>query len=523
MKRRNFLSVVTAGAALLHQAIKAGQDGKTDAPPQKAIPVPEGPDSPFDVGSRSQLFVDRVLVRETRGVDFTLHPATKYPANPLVKADQPWEGWRLEIFGNVIYDEDEKMFKMWYIGEASDYFPKYATMYATSHDGIHWEKPLVGTVPTAKGSLKTNAVAYGCLLASVIKDKNDPDPESRYKMTCWRFDEMSYQTMLSPDGLHWRQYSASPICPGGDVITGYYDEQRKLYVAYTKIVTKWRGHKRRVFYVITSKDFKHWTKPTLAWTADLRDDASSLARIEEVRPILDVPDNPQLMRTEFYGIGTYLQESCLLAFPWIFTINNNARYGNQEGPIELQLGVSRDLVHWERPFRTPCVPRGELGEWDCGLFVTPSRALTVGDEVWLYFGGSNYTHGSPCLYRANGMGRGTKFTGSIGLAKWKLDRFVSIDGPAVGGTLTTVPIVFRGNRLEINARTKPGGTVSVEVLSDAGRPLEGRSSSDVFRGDELRHVVTWNGERKVSQFQGRPVVLKIHLKDTECYSFAFRE
>lgn len=523
MKRRDFLSVVGAGAALLPQATQASEEAQAEPALQEPVPIPPRPESPFNVGSRAQLFVDRVLVREAENISFTLHPAEKYPGNPLIKADRPWEGWRIAIYGSVLYDQDEKTFKMWYIGDARDYFPDFATLYATSQDGIHWEKPLVGTVRTAKGNLKTNAVASGTMLASVVKDEQDPHPERRYKIICWRQDQKAYQTMVSPDGLRWRQWSRAPICPGGDVITGYYDEQRRMYVAFPKIMTDWRGHRRRVFYLTTSPDFEHWAKPLLVWKPDLRDDAGSLARIEEVRPILDVPDNPQLMRTEFYGIGTYLQESCLLAFPWIFTVNNNGRYGNQEGPFELQLGVSRDLAHWERPFRVACVPRGKLGEWDCGLFVTPARALRVGDEVWLYYGGSNYTHGTPCLYRAKGTGRGTKFTGSIGLAKWKLDRFVSVDGPAEGGTLTTVPIVFTGNRLEINARTKSRGSVSIEILDAARRPVEGLGSSGAFTGDELRHVVTWKGQRSVSSLQGQPVTLKMKLRGAELYSFAFRE
>jgi hypothetical protein len=45
----------------------------------------------FDVGSRSQLFVDHVLVRSSTNVAFTLHPARKHPKNPLVVADRPWE------------------------------------------------------------------------------------------------------------------------------------------------------------------------------------------------------------------------------------------------------------------------------------------------------------------------------------------------------------------------------------------------------------------------------------------------
>jgi hypothetical protein len=475
-------------------------------------------DSPFDVGSRSQLFVDQVLIRSTENVAFTLHPAKKHPQNPLLKADQPWEGWRLEIYGSVLYDEDEQIFKMWYIGEAPEYFPNYATFYATSKDGIIWEKPLVGTIPCPKAE-RHNAVADACLLASVIKDKADPDPARRYKMIYWRQNPYGYHTMISPDGLHWTQLSKEPICPSGDVITGYYDRARNLYVALPKMGATVRGHDRRCFWVITSQDFVTWTQPQLVFAPDLRDDAGSLARIEEVRPILDMPDDPNLMRTEFYGVGVYQAESCTLAFPWVFTINNNARYGNQEGPGELQLAVSRDLEHWERPFRTPCVPRGRIGEWDCGFFVTASEAIRVGDEVWLYYGGSNYTHGTPCLYRAEGTGRHTKFTGSIGLATWKLDRFVSVDAPAEGGTLTTVPLVFAGRRLELNAATKEGGSVTVEILDAAGQPI---ARSEAFAGDDLRHQVVWEEGTDLGPLAGTPVSLKFHLQSAELYAFAFR-
>ena len=185
------------------------------------------------------------------------------------------------------------------------------------------------------------------------------------------------------------------------------------------------------------------------------------------------------MRTEFYGVGVYQAESCVLGFPWVFTINNNARYGNHEGPSEIQLATLRDLDHWERPFREPIVPHGRPGEWDSGFVASAAQAIRVGDEIWLYYGGANYTHGNPCLYRAEGTGRGSKYTASIGLATWKLDRFVSADGPAEGGTLTTVPILFSGNRLELNAATRSGGNITtglggnitVELLDLAGQVL----------------------------------------------------
>lgn len=475
--------------------------------------------SPFDVGGRAQLFVDQVLVRSADNVAFTLHPARKHPRNPLVKAELPWEGWRLEIYGSVLYDEDERLFKMWYIGEASEYFGDYATLYATSKDGVTWDKPLVGTITCAKAE-EHNAVADACLLASVIKDQADPDPARRYKMIYWNQASHGYHTMVSPDGLRWTQLSEEPICRSGDVITGYYDERRKLYVAFPKIGATVMGHDRRCFWLITSEDFENWTEPRLVFAPDARDDAGSLARIEEVRAILDVPDDPALMRTEFYGIGVYQAESCTLAFPWVFTVNNNARYGNQEGPGELQLAVSRDLEHWERPFRVPCVPRGQIGEWDCGFFCTAAEAIRVGDEVWLYYGGSDYTHGTPCLYRAEGTGRGTEFTGSIGLATWKLDRFVSVDAPAEGGALTTVPIVFSGSRLELNAATQEGGEIVVEVLDMAGAVL---ARSQPLAGDELRHQVAWAKGADIGALAGKPVTLRFIMKSAELFAFAFRE
>ncbi|MCA9415098.1 MAG: hypothetical protein KC917_02465, partial [Candidatus Omnitrophica bacterium] len=280
------------------------------------------------------------------------------------------------------------------------------------------------------------------------------------------------------------------------------------------------GHNRGVFWLITSEDFKTWTEPKLVFTPDRKDDASSLARIEEVRPILDVPDDPEVMRTEFYGIGAYPAESCTLAFVWVFTINNNARYGNQEGPGELQLAVSRDLENWKRPFRQPCVPRGDLGEWDCGFFCTQSRALRVGDEVWLYYTGSNYTHGTPCLYRAEGTGRHSKYTGAIGLAIWDLDRFGSLDAPPEGGVVTTIPMTFEGDRLEMNARTGEQGSIVVEVLDPAGRPLDKPLKSKPIQGDNLRHLVEFEGD--LSALEGQPVTLRFHMKDAELFAFAFR-
>ncbi|HEX4146533.1 MAG TPA: hypothetical protein VHY91_23735 [Pirellulales bacterium] len=538
MKRRDFLrSTAALGSLALADTAPAAERSTAPlaagtGPLAGAGPLVKG--GVYQAGSLAQLFVDPLVVRQADNVSFALHPARKHPANPLVVADQPWEGWRLEIYGNVIFDRQEQLFKMWYFGESPDYFVGNAAFYATSADGIHWNKPLVGTIE-ARIPGKHNAVAAGTLEPNVFKDLNENDPALRYKMITYQWDgkshapdspDQGYHTFVSPDGLHWTRHGEKRICPGADVITGYYDRQRKLWVALAKITDVPVAHGRRFFWLVTSPDFATWSEPRLVMHADARDDAGAMARIEEVRSLLDVPDAAELIHTEFYGAGFYQAESCVLAFPWIFTINNNARYGNQEGPSELQLAVTRDLEHWERPFRLACVERGAPDAWDPGFVVTQGEALRVGDEIWLYYGGGNYLHGTPCCYLPDDPKRKTVYTSSIGLAIWPLDRFVSVDGPAEGGRLTTVPLAFAGNRLELNVNTNrrgQSGSVRVELLDAAQKPLAGLGLSDEIKADAIRHTVTWSGNPDVAQWQGQPVSLRFHLAGAELFSFAFRE
>ncbi len=108
--------------------------------------------SPFDAGNRAQLFTDRVLVQASQRISFTLHQVRKHPLNPLWKADRPRDGWRPELFGSVIYDEHEKLFKMWYLAEpagAEGYFDDpNVTCCATTPDRWH-ESNSSTTVATA--------------------------------------------------------------------------------------------------------------------------------------------------------------------------------------------------------------------------------------------------------------------------------------------------------------------------------------------------------------------------------------
>jgi hypothetical protein len=477
----------------------------------------------YDVGTNSQLFIDQFLVREAPGVAFTLHPARKHPGNPVMTADQPWEGWQLSLYGSVLFDAQEKRFKMWYTVTASDYFAHEMTCYAVSKDGIRWEKPTVGTLQAKNG--KPHGVVADCQLPSVFKDVADADPKRRYKMVCFVYDR-GYVTKVSPDGLNWSDESKGPIAPiwyGEDVCTAFRDPRRGLYVVLCKMTTPIRGRGRRCTYMTSSRDFVNWSKPVLVFAPDVRDDHGSLPRLEEVRPLLTYRDNPNVMRSEFYGSGAHVAEDCVVAFPWLFTVNANVpKYGNQDGISEVQLAVSRDLERWERPHRLPAIRRGRLDEWDRGFFSTAAQTVVVGDEVRLYYGCANYGHGAPLEDPSEKAQLGKKYKGSIGLATWPRDRFVSADGPTDGAALTTIPITFTGRRLEINATTKNGGSIVVELQDAAAKPMAGVSASKPVKGDDLRHRVDF-GDADLSKLAGKPVCLRFRLISASLFSFAFRE
>ena len=106
---------------------------------------------PVPVGTRAQLLVDDYLIAAREGLATTLHPMTKLP-EPVLQAAAPWE--RPETGGlwgipNAIYDPEDGLYKLWYNSLGTyparnqQREPAYSC-YATSTDGINWERPNLG-------------------------------------------------------------------------------------------------------------------------------------------------------------------------------------------------------------------------------------------------------------------------------------------------------------------------------------------------------------------------------------------
>jgi hypothetical protein len=108
---------------------------------------------PIDVGR--QLFVDDFLV-ETSGLKRVFHTPVKYAGNPVLKPETeleinaPRNAAAVPKSGGLWWDPAEKIFKLWY--EAGWI---HTICYATSRNGLAWERPALDVNPGTNQVLPT--------------------------------------------------------------------------------------------------------------------------------------------------------------------------------------------------------------------------------------------------------------------------------------------------------------------------------------------------------------------------------
>ena len=491
-----FTAAVSAGETL-YNGIQLPETWPPDRPPTREpmhAPYLDAPPSviPIDVGR--QLFVDDFLIAETT-LKRVCHQAEYFAQNPVVKPDKPWEmadvsqGYpapcAMPFSDGVWYDPADKLFKMWYMGG-------YITLtcYATSQDGIHWDKPALDVKPG------TNIVmAAGRDSSTIWLDLFEKDPSRRYKGFFYLYPEKVGAVTLfySADGIHWGA-PAARSGPTGDRSTVFYNPFRKVWVYGIRGDAKGLGRLRRYAEGPDPAAPKPWT---------VKDSAPFWVGADQLDPErADIKVPPQL-----YNLDAVAYESVMVG---LFSI----WYGQPKDrakPNQLCVGFSRDGFHWTRPTHEPFIPVSEkFGDWNWGNIQSSGGCcLVVGDKLYFYVSG-----------RAGVQGAEASGVCSTGLATLRRDGFVSMDAAAAEGTLTTRTLRFNGSHLFVNAAA-PHGELRVEVLDEAGKPIAPftRDACTAIVGDSVARRVAWKGGDDLSALRGRPVRLRFHLRDGALYSF----
>jgi len=445
------------------------------------------------IGDGPQLFVDDELVAQKSGVTRRAHACAKLAA-PVLEPEAPWEkegeDQRVYIYGTVLRDAESGRFRMWYNRGIH-------VLYATSQDGLHWDRPELGLVEL-NGSKANNGVLLPIHSPSVAYNPGAAQ-DQRYVMLGYRREpERGYHAAHSPDGLYWEFYPKNPVLSSGDTCTLMFNPDNGEYLAFHKISGPWRGHERRLVYLSVSRDLQTWTEPKLVLAPDEADDAQTRSEGGQY--------------SQFYNMSAFPYGNRFLGFVTHFRYTGPpARKGpkqsNSDGPIDVQLVHSRDGRTWERcEDRSPVIPNGPDG-YDAGCILgVANGVVTVGNELWTYYTAITTTHG--------GFIPEKRIT--IALAKWRLDGFVSLDAGEEEGMVRTVPLECLGGRLEVNA---VANHLSVAVLDPSGAPIPGYSHADCMplRGDSVCHTVAWRDHDTIPA--NHPFRLEFRMRKSSLYSF----
>lgn len=444
---------------------------------------------PIDIGSRLELFVDDYLIESMDGAELELHrPEFK---NVAIAFDKPWEG-NTCCYVTVFRDGD--ICRAYYRG--SNYSPKTKKIasqqvcYAESKDGIHWTKPKLDIVEW-EGSKANNLIwsGPGSHNFAPFKDKNpDAKPDARYKAVAGVKGGLA--TLKSADGIHWDFISRKPVITKGAFDSqnlAFYDTVRKCYVDYHRVFLKGV----RDIVTCTSQDFQTWTEPV---PLDYGDAKSEHLYTNAITPYYRAPH-------------------IYMGFPKRFRPKRRVGGHQHSGVSDGVFMTSRDGLHfqrWQSAFLRPglqpsrWVNRNNMIAW--GMIETKSDLPGAPNEISIYSTEGYYV--GPEFLRRHTI---------------RLDGFVSVSAGYGGGKMTTKPITFAGKHLVMNFSTSAAGSIRVEVLDAAGKPVPGFAMgdcSDIF-GDEIERTVTWKGGDDLSKLAGKPIRLRFVLKDADLYSIRF--
>jgi hypothetical protein len=444
-----------------------------------------------------QFFIDDYWIADSDSLIKTLHQPEKFSGNPVITGDRPWEE-NPYCFGSVIYDKEESMFKLWYqsYNYNLDVPERTPILYATSTDGIQWDRPNIG-INEFQGSKDNNILMqnYGfhdLYSPSVIKDTFESDPSKRYKMIWWDFPlgKTGYQddgmcVAFSPDGINWNKYPKNPVLHAlkseqsiSDVMSVMQDRRTGLYIAYTKgWADPWPAYRQIVR--TESQDFINWSQPQVVLTHS-HDQA-----------------DPQS-----YGMSVSQMGSVFLGL-----LHSYKKPGDET--IDIQLTTSHDSETWQRAAdQQTFIPLGDEGSWDDGMIFS-APMINHDDKTLIYYGGWNGPHNSK-----------TERKSGIGLATLRKNGFVSLDVGLNGGSVITHPIQDAHGPLLVNADARDG-SIYIELIDSTGTPLSGYTLDDCIsiETNSIVHTVRWKN-KSILPDNDEAIRIRFKIKNASLYCFS---
>ena len=479
---------------------------------------------PVEIGSRRELFVDEHLLERVEHARLTLHRPR--PREVAIQFDRPWEG-NTSGYATVLQDGD--LYRMIYRGHRMAWDDGKLQMshspvvcYAESRDGVTWTKPHLRKFPLlgkmakqVSDPLANNMVWPGSPYSGTFVPFLDTKPgcPASEKFKAVGGNHMTgLHLFTSGDAIHWNKEEEAIFKQGAldSMNVVFWDPRQQRYVLYYRTVVEGM----RSISMATSPDLRQWSEPTP----------------------LEYPDSP---RQQMYTNGVepyYRAPHIRVGFPTRYTARPSTEQLRSLEPVDLRAELanayarvgsdltdglfmsSRDGVRfrrWDEAFLRPGVESGAAhNKWmygdnyqSYGLFEVASKIDGAPNEISMLVSEGYWREGETRLRRYT----------------IRLDGFVSLQAPYRGGEAVTKPLLFDGDRLELNYSSSAAGSLRVELQDEHGAPLPGFRLADCLEliGDSIRQTVRWEGGASVRRAAGNPVRIRFVLKDADLYSFQF--
>lgn len=358
------------------------------------------------------LMLDTRVIERAENARLVLGTPEKDARNPLLRTDQPWENATNNYYPNVLWDADERAWKLWYkcVLADKDLIAKmdapstvhdvgWYLLYATSRDGLAWERPRLG-LHKFDGSAANNIVTRDCPNVGVFKDTHDPDLARRYKMV---FDQGlgKPRARFSADGIRWsdpvemRGFSAQQ---GDTHNNAFFDTRLGKYIWFTKLYLG-----ERLVTRLESDDFLHWKSSGVVLRSGL--------------------DEGRAHQT--YALTVFPYGNVWLGYLMMYHVGAGRT-------VDVELAWSHDSIKWQRVAPgTAFLSLGAKGAYDSGCIYAQAGPPVVQDgSLLIYYGGSATVH------------LGWKRSSDLCLARLREDGFAAFEAKdrAKPAVLTTSPL-----------------------------------------------------------------------------------
>ena len=444
------------------------------------------------LAGEKHLLLDATLIASARNLATELGTAEKSRNNPLFAEQHPWEPRFDNLYPNVIWDRDDHLYKCWYTPFVVSHLDEQRTTaahaywtyrepglcYATSSDGLRWEKPLLPQFPFA--GQPSNVVRPHAGDGGVFKDEHEADPRRRYKFI-FRPDRAGVlgglAVAFSPDGLHWSKPTDLHFPLKADTHNNaIWAPTLGRYVALTR---DWGAGRKnpaqrvRLVARTESSDFIHWSPPQIV-----------LRGPEDTRQLYSMP-------IFFYG-GLYL------GLPAIFnTLTDRTDTG---------LAWSKDTLAWHlvssgRPLIGNASAEHAY-DWGC---VYASVPVFSDNDVKIYYGASDGPH--------TGLRKGY-----FALATLRPDGFAGVvpADPGAAAELTTIALTGGGHpTLAVTADIAAGGSIEAVLMNAADGAEMGRATIAGERRLNAEPLSLGNAPAATR------IQIKFILRQAKLYSFEF--